>query len=1213
MSEENIARFGIEFDASGAVDGRDTVVKTFDDIARAALQNASAVSTTWTKAWGIIKTGMLALGASLGAFSFISLIRQSIQLGAQFETLGVVMRSVGNDAGYTTAFLTDLEKQLRKTGISFKESRQTIISMIQSQLNLADATKLARVAQNAAVTANLNSSESLNRLMIAVRSGNSIIARSIGLQVSWEKSYNDMALTLNKRQSALTEQEKAQARVNAIMEAGIPVAKAYEAAMNTANKQLGSSQRYMEDLKVTIGEAFADVYRNAVFSYTGALKGLTQWIAANGPLIQGIISATIAMAVMTAGMLVLKAAVLAARIEVGALTVQLLASPLAPWVVLMGALALMYGKTASNTRKAAEEQQKYNDKLLEAFTLTDPARMEESIKARERLVRAAKLDVDRAEAKYYGDQTLLDQITYGPEKRENKAALDAANARLARQLNLLNLMQRGLFQNQTSPEKVRSDQSFDQMKGTLSQMEFDAGQPTGLQALRQKTDDMRASVALDVTRGFRTEQDLKDFDAQVTRIIEASRKNKQEAFDKDRAEAALALADQQRLIEAYQNQASGIQQLTQELETARAIREKTRDLDRDLGEGTADRIAQEIRAQAESSRKLQEAQTLNASRARLADTELLAAASRQSSKALREQQEELARRDAVLAAGIPLGSAAAAAMMAYQHAVEGANREITRNTNREAMDKRISQLQQELIAAHKGAEALRQLRRERAITDAEDAYLRDNRVTREDPGFQAFARKLNQEQQLVSAIEVYENRALTAEERIKEMRSNTLRQLQQSFSTTIEQMLTNGLKSWANFFDSIRAFFVRMMADLVSEKIMKKLTKLIFPDTKSVGEIQLAAATGMNVAADKMVAASATYASAVAAQGIQVPGVPSTPTTPTTTTSTSGSASTGMLATMRKNPIQVATVAATAYTVGSALGRMTTNRVGGAALGAAGGAATGAAVGSLILPGAGTAIGAVVGALAGAVAGFFGAGKAAREAEERAKALAKAKLAMAATMDILRIRVAGGNTQLREAIEANRRYFEQLRDDIKKTYKGAEERRLLAEATGLEQREAARIRQEHAQAQTRSTEDLRVRELRSRGLEREADAMALNLNQQREYEDAIKAGFTDAMLAQLRYVQALEKVQFATNGAVSALLNVPTGFKVALAAFNATTPTSFPSVMSNFQPGDQSLDQGDTTIVLTLDGKVVATGVVDQLKKRSQTQFGTTLRWSEVQ
>ena len=52
-----------------------------------------------------------------------------VMAAARYETLGVVMRIVGNNAGYTGKQMEEFAKGLQKSGIAMTESRQVLTVM----------------------------------------------------------------------------------------------------------------------------------------------------------------------------------------------------------------------------------------------------------------------------------------------------------------------------------------------------------------------------------------------------------------------------------------------------------------------------------------------------------------------------------------------------------------------------------------------------------------------------------------------------------------------------------------------------------------------------------------------------------------------------------------------------------------------------------------------------------------------------------------------------------------------------------------------------------------------------------------------------------------------------------------------------------------------------------------------------------------------------
>lgn len=233
---------------------------------------AETQTTKLTKATDIFSAAVKGLAAGWAALKVTQYVKDAALLQARYETLGVVLNVVGRNAGYLTGELDKATRALQAQGISMVESRQQTTRLIQAHIDLSNASKLARIAQDAAVIANINSSEAFATLVHGIQSGQTEVLRNIGLNVSMEQSYKQIATQLGKNVDALTQNERIQGVLNSVMRAGADIAGTYEAAMDTAGKQLTSMKRYTEDLKVIQGETFNEILVVAVMAFTEHLK-----------------------------------------------------------------------------------------------------------------------------------------------------------------------------------------------------------------------------------------------------------------------------------------------------------------------------------------------------------------------------------------------------------------------------------------------------------------------------------------------------------------------------------------------------------------------------------------------------------------------------------------------------------------------------------------------------------------------------------------------------------------------------------------------------------------------------------------------------------------------------------------------------------------------------------------------------------------------------
>jgi hypothetical protein len=242
-----------------------------------------------TKLHSILKM----VAASAAAIKLYETIKEATLLASRYNELGIVMNVVGRNAGHTAAELSATEAALQKTGISALQSRDAITKLISANIDLSMATDLARLAQDAAVIGGMNSSEAFARLVKGIQSAEKETLETMGLNVNFQKSYEALGRTLNKNAKDLTTVEKTQAAVNAVMEKAPGIAGAYEASLTNAGKQMRSMERYIENLKVQLGQPFQSPFEDMIVGSTKALKFASENVTAIRSAIESLIAAVV--------------------------------------------------------------------------------------------------------------------------------------------------------------------------------------------------------------------------------------------------------------------------------------------------------------------------------------------------------------------------------------------------------------------------------------------------------------------------------------------------------------------------------------------------------------------------------------------------------------------------------------------------------------------------------------------------------------------------------------------------------------------------------------------------------------------------------------------------------------------------------------------------------------------------------------------------------
>lgn len=263
----DLATLFIKVDSKGVVTASKDLNKLTGD-SKKSEKATEGVTTGFNK----LKVAVIALGGAYAALKMFQYIKDATMLAARYETLGVVMRVVGNNAGFSAKQMDEFARGLQKAGIAMIESRNTLARMVQAQIDLNKSSELARIAQDAAVIGNLNSSESFERLINGIQRGMPILLKTIGINVQFEQGYMKMATALGISTNSLTKLQKVQSRTNTVIEAGILIAGAYEGAMDTAGKQVLSLKRHLDNLKVLFGTVFTPALAESIGVITGVIK-----------------------------------------------------------------------------------------------------------------------------------------------------------------------------------------------------------------------------------------------------------------------------------------------------------------------------------------------------------------------------------------------------------------------------------------------------------------------------------------------------------------------------------------------------------------------------------------------------------------------------------------------------------------------------------------------------------------------------------------------------------------------------------------------------------------------------------------------------------------------------------------------------------------------------------------------------------------------------
>ena len=256
-SPTNVLYLGIRVEDRDANRAIDRVNKGFDDVGKSG-----------TKAGGEAKKGLLQIDAATAslvknvtglvavgtlvkkAFTFGS---EAAQYAAKTKLFEVALGAVGKNAGYANSELARYTDSVVKLGITRQVAQQTLSRLVGSEIDLANAARLARASQDLSRVAAISGSEAFERLTHAIVTQQPELFQTLGLNVNLQREFLKSAHASGRTADSLSQQEKKLITLKVALEAAARYSGTYEKAMETAGGRSLSLQRKFDNLKDTIG------------------------------------------------------------------------------------------------------------------------------------------------------------------------------------------------------------------------------------------------------------------------------------------------------------------------------------------------------------------------------------------------------------------------------------------------------------------------------------------------------------------------------------------------------------------------------------------------------------------------------------------------------------------------------------------------------------------------------------------------------------------------------------------------------------------------------------------------------------------------------------------------------------------------------------------------------------------------------------------------
>lgn len=210
--------------------------------------------------------------------SITGFAKQAVSYSSRVEELSIVVGNVGKIAGYSADSIDYFVNSVKSAGISTAEATTVITKMIQNNLDLTKSFDLARMSQDAATIAGVDSSEALERIIHGIVTLQPEVLRNMGIMVSLEREYDKFAKTLDRTSKDLSPYQKQQVAMNAVLAQATAISGNYTSAMDTSSKQLRSFTRYMKEIYEALGTLVLPVYHDIIFGLKDLFAEVRDWL-----------------------------------------------------------------------------------------------------------------------------------------------------------------------------------------------------------------------------------------------------------------------------------------------------------------------------------------------------------------------------------------------------------------------------------------------------------------------------------------------------------------------------------------------------------------------------------------------------------------------------------------------------------------------------------------------------------------------------------------------------------------------------------------------------------------------------------------------------------------------------------------------------------------------------------------------------------------------
>jgi hypothetical protein len=255
----------ITADIAQAEQGIRSVKRSIQDMSDTAGSASKEMASVFSFAAGQLaqlRTAALGAAAAFGSLEMAKSAADAVMFAANVEQANRALQVIANTMGMSSSVAMKYRDSLRDIGITTNSATNATAQFIRGGMPLDKLNQLGTAAQGAAIAyqmmsgETISSSQALDKMVRAIMTGNSQELHTLGINVMMRDSLRNNKIATGESANSVDTHARKLLLFNDVLKETQPLLNLYAASLDLASKQIASSKRPVEELKLALGNLF---------------------------------------------------------------------------------------------------------------------------------------------------------------------------------------------------------------------------------------------------------------------------------------------------------------------------------------------------------------------------------------------------------------------------------------------------------------------------------------------------------------------------------------------------------------------------------------------------------------------------------------------------------------------------------------------------------------------------------------------------------------------------------------------------------------------------------------------------------------------------------------------------------------------------------------------------------------------------------------------